>query len=246
MSHAEKDIELVEKYFDEGLTDMEQRAFERRLNTDEGFRALVDQEKYIIGAIRMQGLSDELDQLKRIEKGLKDPHVELQSADNRRWFILAAAVIALIIVARFALMPAVTGNELYEQYYRPYPNVFEPSTRSGSSGQNRSEAFRAYEKGDYHQAALLFKKELETEKDDGMLLLLGNCNLMAGKVDEAIANFNEVMARSNTLTIQAKWYLTMAYLSRNDNMNALPLLRDLAESDASYAAKAKEILKELE
>ncbi|HTF20397.1 MAG TPA: tetratricopeptide repeat protein [Chryseolinea sp.] len=246
MNHTERDIELIEKYFDEGLSEFDAASFERRINTDDSFRTLVEQEKYIIGAIRIQGLKDELEQLKRMEATLKDPHTAIRQSSNRRWYALAAAVVALIIVARFALMPGVTTEDLYEDHFRPYPNVFEPTLRGQSLANDRTDAFKAYEKGDYKQAAALFRTVLQRQKDPGVLLLLGNCNLMLGNTAEAIVNFSKLAGESSELSMQAKWFLSLAYLKDDDKTRALPLLKELAATDASYADKAKEILKELE
>lgn len=245
MNHAEKDIELIEKYYDEGLSGQESEAFERRLHTDDAFRTLVEQEKYIVSAIRMQGLADELAELKRIEAKLADPHYEVRHYGNRRWYILSAAVIALLIVARFALSPGVTTEQLFKDHFRPYPNVFEPTLRSTEPGGDRAEAFKAYEKGDYARAATLFRGQLEHGYDAGMLLLLGNSNLMIGRTDEAIINFSTLTARSPELSVQATWFLSMAYLKRDDTSHAVRLLKELSTTDASYAEKADEILKQL-
>jgi hypothetical protein len=245
MNHTEKDIELIEKYFDEGLSEPETTSFERRMKTDDSFRSLVEQEKYIIGAIRIQGLKDELGFLKRMEAGLNDPQIEMRATGSRRWYILAAAVIALIIVARFALMPSVTGEDLYKDNFRPYPNVFEPTVRGQAGVSDRADAFRAYEKGDYEQAARLFRSVLQNQKDTGVLLLLGNCNLILGNNSEAIQNFSQLSIESNELSMQAKWFLSLAYLKENDEAHAVPLLNELAATDASYAEKAAEILKSL-
>jgi len=245
MNRDEKDIELIEKYFEEGLSEPEAAAFDRRLQTDDEFRGLVRQEKYLVGAIRLQGLSDELDTLKRMEASLTDPHIKVSRAFDRRWYLLAAAVIALIVVARFALTPAVTLENLYQENFRPYPNVFEPTVRSTSRASERSRAFQDYEKGDYANAATRFQSLLKEENNDGMLLLLGNCNLLLDKSDAAIANFEQLGAQSPELAVQAKWFLSMAYLQKDDRTHALPLVEELAATDGSYAEKARAILKEL-
>jgi tetratricopeptide (TPR) repeat protein len=246
MNHTEKDIELIEKYFDEGLSEFDAANFERRMKTDESFRSLVEQEKYIIGAIRMQGLNDDLAQLKRVEATLKDPTIETVQNNNRRWYLLAAAVVSMIIIARFALMPPVTSQDLFQDHFRPYLNVFEPTTRGEARPDDRTEAFKAYDKRDYEQAATLFREVIKRQPDPEALLLLGNCNLMIGNTGEAIMNFSQLARESSELSIQAKWFLSLAYLKNDDTTHALPLLKELAATDASYATKAKEILNDLE
>ena len=85
-----------------------------------------------------------------------------------------------------------------------------------------------------------------TRKDPGALLLLGNSNLMIGNTDEAIANFSQLVNHPSELSVQAKWFLSLAYLKKDDTTRALPLLKELAATDVSYAAKAREILKDME
>jgi tetratricopeptide (TPR) repeat protein len=245
MNHTEKDIELIEKYFEDDLSEFDTESFKRRVQTDEEFRALLEQEKYIVGAIRIQGLKDELDTLKRMEAALKDPEIKIHQPIDRRWYILAAAVIALLIVSRFALTPTITTESLYEDNYRPYPNVFEPTVRSQTRADERTEAFLEYEKGNYAGAAKRFRELLGKENNDGMLLLLGNCNLMLGNTGEAITNFTQLGAQSPELSIQANWFLSMAYLKNDDKVHALPLLKELSATDGSYAEKARAMIKEL-
>jgi|GEM_PF-1463009 len=246
MNHNEKDIELIEKYFDEGLSDYEAESFERRIKTDDSFRSLVEQEKYIIGAIRIQGLKDELEHIKRVEAGLKDPQVETGATGNRKWYLMAAAVIAIVIVARFTLTLNISAEDLYEDNFRPYPNVFQPAVRGQQQVDDRTEAFKAYDKGDYLRAATLFRTILGRGHDAESLLLLGNCNLILSNTDAAISNFTELSRTSPELAMQARWFLALAHLKNSDEAKARPLLEEIASTDASYAAKAKDILKELE
>ncbi|MEJ1239755.1 tetratricopeptide repeat protein [Chryseolinea sp. T2] len=247
MNHTDKDIELIEKYFDEDLSEYEMESFERRLKTDDIFRSLVEQEKYIIGAIRMQGLKDDLEQIKKIEAGLKDPIAPSGNIPgSRTWYLLAAAVVAIIIVARFALTSSVTTQDLYEDNFRPYPNVFQPAVRGQQQVDDRTEAFKAYNKSDFFRAATLFRAILERGNDPESLLLLGNCNLVLGNTDAAIANFSELNRTSPELSMQAKWFLALAYLKNGDESQATPLLQQIAATDASYADKAKSVLEKLE
>lgn len=245
MNHAEKDIDLIERFYEDGLSEYEADLFERRLKSDDAFRALVEQEKYVVGAIRMQGLKDELEQLKLMEATLRDPVINVPHPVNRRWYILAAAVIALVIVARFAIAPPVTTESLYKENFRPYPNVFEPTVRGQGAATDRDEAFKLYEKGDYARAGNLFRALLQEENNDGILLLLGNCNLALGNTNEAVSNFSQLQAQSPELTIQAKWFLSMAYLQKGDAEAALPLLKELSTTGGSYAEKAQEMVRKL-
>ena len=82
--------------------------------------------------------------------------------------------------------------------------------------------------------------------DAESLLLLGNCNLILGNTQAAIANFTRLSSTSAELSVQAKWFLALAHLRNGDERRARPLLNEIAGMNVSYTPKAKEILDELE
>ena len=71
MKPTEIDITLVERYFDAELNAEEITQFNKRVAQDKAFEALVQREKIIIGAIRIQGLLDNLQYLKSIEEKIQ-------------------------------------------------------------------------------------------------------------------------------------------------------------------------------
>ena len=71
MKPTENDINLVERYFDAELSAEELSHFNSRVERDEAFKALFHREKIIIGAIRNQGLLDNLQYLKSIEEKIQ-------------------------------------------------------------------------------------------------------------------------------------------------------------------------------
>ena len=78
MNDPDYDIELIERYFDHDLTSDEMALFERRLQHDQGFKRLFDQEQILIGAIKFEGALSDLEYLRETEKrGLfPDPYRE--------------------------------------------------------------------------------------------------------------------------------------------------------------------------
>ena len=55
--------------------------------------------------------------------------------------------------------------------------------------RSEHEAFQAYERKDYQTAALGFEALLSVKEDPGILLLLGNSNLMLGKCKRSPGKF---------------------------------------------------------
>ena len=248
MDHSEADISLVEKYFDAELNDTELRSFTMRMQSDENFKLLVEQEKALIAAIRYEGAAANLEYLDELESKLqKETPIRLGSGSSKWYYYAAAAVIGMtILVAVFMNSFNENPDQLFQAYFTPYPNMFEPTLRSSeASDSKRANAFQAYEQGNYQKAAALFTELLKDNKDAGMLLLLGNSNMMLGNLDEAKANFITLNEDFDDLDMQAKWYLSLCYLKSGETDKAQALLKELGDTEISYATKAKELLEKV-
>jgi len=246
MKPTEHDITLMERYFDSELSVEEMATFSARLQHDQIFRSLVEREKIIIGAIRNQGLLDNLHYLKSVEEKIQGNHAHHSLAGIRTWYYYAAAAVVALLIAVKVLLPGQpTSEELFAEYFTPYQNVFEPTLRGTDMTTKRTEAFQAYEAENYSRAALLFNELLAVKKEPEVLFLLGNTNLMLGQVSEARENFVTLINEFDDMDLQAKWYLSLCYLKSDDRENARKMLRELGETEISYASKAKELLEKV-
>lgn len=245
MNHSEADITLVEKYFDEELNDAEIKDFNTRVERDENFKALVKQEMALIAAIRYEGVAANLKYLEELESNLQKETPIHISSDSTKWYYYAAAAVVVITVAFAAFMNTMKDSpeELFQAYFAPYPNMFEATTRSGETEDSkRAEAFHAYDQKDYAKAAGLFKELLKEKREPGVMLLLGNSNLMLGNIDEAKENFITLNKEFDELDIQAKWFLSLCYLKSGETDKATAILKELGNTEISYATKARELL----
>jgi hypothetical protein len=246
--NTDYDIELVERYFENELTETEAVEFQERVNSDDSFRSLVNQEKILIQGIRLEGLSKDLRFLKSLENNIDKKVIPLVSPVSKVWYYAAAAVATLAVAAAGLLifMPKESPQELFARYYdKPYPNVLDAKTRGGENdGSKRAEAFDAYEAKDYARAAELFTELLKEKEEPNMLMLLGNSNLMLGRVEEAKQNFITLINNFDELDIPAKWFLSLCYLKTNDLDNARKVLKELSDLEVFYAGKAKKLLNE--
>lgn len=247
MKPTENDIALIERYFDAELSEEEMKTFSLRLEVDEAFKSLVRREKILIGAIRNQGLVDNLQYLKSIEDKIQGNQINLAATPNRTWYYYAAAAVVTILLAvKFLLPSQETNDELFATYFTTYPNIFEPTMRGSDLTTKRTEAFQAYERKDYQNAAILFTAIRKEKPDAEVLLLLGNTNLMLGDVDKARENFITLIDQFDNLDIPAKWYLSLCYLKSGDTENARKILQELRGMEISYASKAKELLEKVD
>jgi tetratricopeptide (TPR) repeat protein len=237
------DIELIERYFDNELSDQETAHLKIRLTSDLELKKLFEREKLLINTIRFNAAKNNLTYLKQVERSIGGG----KSATRYLYYLAAAACAGLLVLAGIYLpMPNQHPAHLYADYFAPHPNIFEPTLRGGNTNSIREEAFHAYEQADYQKAAELFTKVLQEKSESQILLLLGNSNLMLGKTEEAKKNFTELISRHDDLDLQAKWFLSLCYLKNGEVDQARKLLKELGDTDISYAEKAKELLKKFD
>jgi tetratricopeptide (TPR) repeat protein len=244
------DIVLLEKYFDNELTETESAEFNERMDADDSFKQLVAREKTLIQGVRLEGLSRDLRFLKSLEQNLAKEPVPLWN--NKTWYAIAASISLVVAVAAGLLFfnSKETSDELFAQYYdKAYPSsVFnETNTRSSENVVSmRSQAFEAYDRGDYRLAAQLFTELLKVKQEPDLLLLLGNANLKLDRVEQAKQNFVTLITDFDELDIPGKWFLSLCYLKSGDVENARKMLKELGEMEVSYTTKAKELLEKVD
>jgi hypothetical protein len=244
MKHPLHDIELIERYFDNTLSSAETIELKERLKKDYEFQKLFDQEKVLVSTIRLQAAKKDLAFLKDLEKSFgeqKNPYI------RTHWYYYAAAA-CITLVALFMWNQwggAEKPEELYAAYFQPHPNIFEPTLRGESAENARAQAFQSYEQGNYERASESFTRLLEGEQDAGMLMLLGNSNLLLDRTELAKQNFMDLIAHFDELDLPAKWYLSLCYLKTGDTASAQKLLAEIAQTETAYAGKANDLLQRL-
>lgn len=246
MEATDEDITLIERFFDGELSEDEINTFRLRMEVDEKFKTLYQREKVIIGAIRNQGLLDNLQYLKSVEEKIQGDHTIHEDKPRRWYYYAAAAAVSILLVVSFLLPSNDSHDELFATYFTAYPNLFEATMRGSSTSTKRTEAFQAYENKEYEKAVVLFEELIQEQDDPEVLLLLGNANLILGDVEKAKENLITLINEFDNLDIPAKWYLSLCYVKSGDKENARKLLSELGGRDISYAKRAKELLEKVD
>lgn len=243
--NTENDIDLVERYFDNDLSQDETTLLDERLKSDGEFRSMFERERALIRSIRAAGLSRDLQLLKEVERGISagdEGHV----ARLRPWYFAAAAAIALFVVATVWMFPQrETPDKLFNDYFTPVSNTFAPALRGDDVTPSQPEAFRYYDQGDYATAANLFGEMLVHQTDPDVLLLSANANLAAGNTLVAEENLLTLIRDFDDYDTAAKWYLGLCYLKQGDVDKARTVLEELGRIEVFYTGQAKELLKKV-
>lgn len=244
--NTERDIGLVERYFDNELSASEVQILNERLKTDLEFRSIFDQERALIGSIRASGLRRDLLHLKEVEKEILKNRDEASGRRGWAWYYSAAAAIALFIVAAVWLIPQrETPEQLFQAYFVPVVNAFETTKRGASETAERPAAYQHYDAQNFQAAAEMFGELLKETKEPELLLLSANANLAIGNTDVARENLIILIRDYDEMDMPAKWYLSLCYLKQGDTEQAKAVLEELERTEVSYTSKAKELLKKV-
>jgi TolA-binding protein len=244
------DIDLIQRYLDRSLTDTEKASLEERLKNEPVLKTMYLEHQQLIKGIRYSYLQTRLQQLRALENSL--PQIAPVKKGKQVWLVTywkqataIAASVALFAIAFMLWNQSATPQELYAGHFKAYPNVFEPITRGEANPSKRTEAFAAYEAGNYTKAAALFTELLAEKEEAGMLMLLGNCYLVLGNTAEARNQFIRLINDFDDLDNQAKWYLGLSYLKEGDVKTAQLIFQELSNSEFSYSARARKLLNEI-
>lgn len=229
--------ELINKYFEKTLTEKELVEFNKKLETDNEFKAEFEFQKSVQSAIRAK----ERAEIKNLVASFEKP-----KQYNGWWKYAAAAVV--VIIGGWVVFQQFLGksdtSKLYMSYYQTYPNVIAPNVRGESEETVKTRAFAAYEAGDFLTSAQLFGKLKEQVSEDYATFYEGISYLEINKPEKTIALFeNEKFNSSKTqLENYRQWYLALAYLKTNQKEKAIGLFSKICNSANPQKEKAQEIL----
>ena len=131
-------------------------------------------------------------------------------------------------------------------YFEPYRNVVAPIERGSSQQDEKTQAFIAYEIGEYQTAVDLFSKLYTNTKDSYYLFYEANAQLKLNKADDAIPLLLEHLRTTDTLSDKTHWYLALAYLKIDDYGNAAKSLKKVIDEGKFQIKEAKELLKKID
>ncbi|QCK16637.1 tetratricopeptide repeat protein [Mangrovivirga cuniculi] len=235
--------ELIDRYLAGELNEEEKSNFKKMMDDDPSIAEEVKFRRELKLAIKKSERTQIKEMLSATEKA-RGKSVKIN------WpMYLAAASVAFIFITGlwfFVLNDKPDPDELYVAYYAPYENVVHPIERSESIENLETEAFLAYEQGNYKEARALFSK-LEVERKDPYIQLYLGITLMSME-DYSLATdyFNEYIKSEGKLKDRALWYLSLSYLKTGESGKAIQTLKKLIEMNGYNRYKAEELLAKIE
>lgn len=246
-----KNIDLIDKYFNNSLSPKEQLLFNQLLQSDEEFKSEFLFQKDLKIIITKNQREDLKTTLRIFES-------EVQKKSNffklpKKWLI-AASLFLLIGVgfwyAKSNFFPS--DKKLFAVNFQPYRNIIQPIERGKESQTIQYMAFLAYENENYYKAINLFNS-IENQNNSYISFYKAMCYLAIDKPTEAIDLLLPIATTKyhddsfKNFHQFSNWYLGLAYLKNNEKKKAISQFSIIANLPDSNCKKdnAQEILKYL-
>lgn len=220
-----KKEELIDKYLAGTLNDQELTDFEQMRKADPSF------EKEISFFSDLTSITTE-DERIRLKASLKNSSkgrtIEKKHSGRILYLILAFVLIILAIITYIYMRSEPSSQEIYADYFAVYPNTYQAVTRN-SEDNIITQAFTAYENGNYQLASERFKVSLEREFNPNIAFFLGNSLGAIEVFEEAIDNMEKVISSNSEYSNEANWYLAILNLRNGNNEAVIKFINDYLE-----------------
>ncbi|HMR18939.1 MAG TPA: hypothetical protein PKA53_06545, partial [Sphingobacterium sp.] len=222
------------------LSEAEQQLFDQLLLDDMAFAEEITFRKAVQQVIRQEERAKIKDQLRSFEQEKK---VSSHPANLRKWLSVAAAILLIGMVSLWWYSSRYSAAGLYEEYYETFPNIVQPLVRGNKTVERRSQAFEAYDKGEYRKAAQLFAEA--TDINNQFYHALSEMEL--GEHKKASAIFEGMDVSNTDLKPFILWYKALNLVKLDRKKEAKEILSEL-EKDVDFNSweRVKELRKELE
>ncbi|GEM_PF-2092617 len=244
MDKEEKDIELIESYFKEKLSEKDLKDFELRRSSDHAFNQKVEDYVLIMQSINDEGVDQFMGNLQNWEEDIRK-----SKSFSLNTFLKYAAIVLLIIIPTglwyFGIMDASRSDkELFLAYYTPYEDIL--TQRSQTDNPDLMKGMAAYNAKDYQSALSSLENYLSDNENSMVQVYVAVCQISLNHPQAAVDHLEEVRKTAQGLPLElADWYMTLIHIDQGDHDKAVILLNNMVANDHIFASQAQEILSEL-
>ncbi len=231
---------LIAKYFLNQLSAEEQKEFDTLMSSNPEFKEQVAFEAKVKKSIFQQEHANLKQELQTVESSLP------VKQNKVKWYLIAASIILLVSIGFYWKQYSSSPETLFADYYTTASNTSHPITRTQNDTDELTKAFVAYESEAYNQAQKLFNNLYKTSNNSELLFYEGICYLEIEQTDNAIETFLKHQNFNDKLLGKSKWYLALAYLKNNNQIEVQNILEKITSSSSNYNfEKAKDLLSDL-
>ncbi len=249
MNDQERDLELLDGFLSDLLSDAEMDKVRTRLEVEPALRVIKDELLQLKSGIEAAGKKNLMEKMNRWDSNvnplISEKGTELGNVIPWRAYIGWAA---LLVVGFFSIFSWYTSDgqkakRLYGSYFKVYDNIMVPTQRDMSDEGLKQRAFYHYDLREYQEARPLFEQLLTVDNGEYIRFYYGIVLMALEDREKAESVLSSV---DSDFTLQANWYRALNAIRQKDFLKAKELLRKLEEGESSYSNNAKEILKKLD
>jgi tetratricopeptide (TPR) repeat protein len=252
-SHS-RSVREIERYLDKELDIGFMASFEDELAINPGLVSEVhlhEEVEEAIGETDIIGLRTSLSAIQK-EKESEEKKVKrgiiLPGTQKLAWYVAAASVVLVLSVAGFIRKHTYTNNEIYAHYYEPYNSGGVFRSASNEYAGLKREAMAHFNHKEYDAALELFSQILkENENNPAINFYSGAIFQDKKQYDKALGSYKKVSVHNDNLFVeQARWYIGLCYLQREEKDEALEVFRGIASEGGFYKKQSEKIIAKLE
>ncbi|WP_422358531.1 tetratricopeptide repeat protein [Reichenbachiella sp.] len=240
---SDSEIELIEKYIDNSLSDEETNLFHQKVQQSVEFSDQLE-----LALITIKDIKENYQPFtkKELFEIFEHSKKEIEKNTKIKKLSLIAAGISLVLCSLFALNNDSDNisQTLFMEYYEEYPA--HPIFRDLNQKDNLSKAIQAYERGYYQNALPYLLEQFSKESDHNLAIYIGNSFLAQDDINQAIKFFKLAEQSSEEdIRAHAKWYLALSYLKSAKINDSKEVLTDIIDQKQLYFKEAQELLNKM-
>ncbi|MFH1121422.1 MAG: hypothetical protein V1775_16510 [Bacteroidota bacterium] len=250
MTRKLKYSQLIERFIAGEMNEDELRWFGKELQTNAELSGELKLDKDLDNILLDEDVVEFRRKLISVfnESKQKEATTKIVKMQPRRWQLVAAAAIAVLMIAGGAILltqqRSYTAEKLFSMYYDTDRTI--ELTRSGNA--NIVEAILKFQQKDFQGASLLFAEILDKDSSNiAVWFYNGISYIETNRIDDAVKAFRYIIDDKNNLYVEhAEWYLGLCYLKNEQIDYAVEQFRKIAADQKNYHNKeANKLLEKL-
>ena len=249
MAEELKNIELIEQYFENTLSEKDKVEFESRMLVDDELREEIELFKNIVAGIKDAGEEKLKHKLKIVDLELDANENSLIKASPKNkglfYWKIAASITLIIGLSIFILLFKSTSTvELADKYYEKENGL---PVQMANTKSTFDDAMNEYKTGNYDKSiAMLVSIKSSSPANDTACYFIGVIKYEQNKFTDATENFKLVNSTSQYFE-KAQYRLSLSLLQLNQKGEAINVLNEIAKKPNNiYYDQSKSLLKELD
>jgi tetratricopeptide (TPR) repeat protein len=231
MDNSTQSNELLMKYLDGEMSEIEKKDFEKRLLSDTDLRQELEKLQLATEAVQMYGLRQQVGSVHRQMMKEMQSQVVIRKISSTRRIIrysisVAAGILLIVIGIQVYNFINLSPDKLYKKEY----SSFELSTSRDINPPASSPTEKAFREKKYKEVVELRTKMAEASLTDDFLAAVSFLEL--NRPADAIKLFNIVLNQDKASSHpvykdEAEYYLALAYLKIKNYTQALELMKSI-------------------